>query len=179
MSDCESDKVVLVSCLRSSFAESLHLVEDGISGRGPDEGFALLIVMNEVAVDCGFERTDTVEGAASNTSGGDLREEPLDLIQPAGTGRGEMHVIPGMADKPPRHLRGFVRPIVVHDHVHLALRRHGRVDLIEELKQLLMAMPPMTAADHLAGRDIQRGKQRGGAMPNVVMGLSGGNAGPH
>jgi hypothetical protein len=105
-----------MSCFPSSFTESLHVVEDGITGRGPDEESALLIVMNEVAVDCGVKRTDTVEGAASNALGGDLRQEPLHLIQLAGTGRGEMHVIPGMADKPPRHLGDFVRPIVVHDH---------------------------------------------------------------
>src|SRR5829696_2007453 len=104
---------MLVSCLRSSFAESLHLVQDRVSGRGPHEGSALLIVMSQVAVDRRFERADTVEGPAPNALRGDLREEALHLIEPASTGRGEMHVIPGVTDKPSSDLGNLMRPIIV------------------------------------------------------------------
>ena len=40
---------------------------------------------------------------------------------------------------------------------------------VEELPELLSAMPPMELADHLSGRDVQGREQRGGAVASVVV----------
>jgi hypothetical protein len=51
--------------------------------------------------------------------------------------------------------------------------------LVEKREQFLVAMPAMTTANDLAGRDIQRSKERCGAMPNVVVGLARWDPGAH
>ena len=70
-------------------------------------------------------------------------------------------------------------PVVVHDDVDITGRRQLRGEPLEEFQKFLMAMPSMTLADHLPGRDIQRRKERGGAVPNVVVGLLGRDARAH
>ena len=80
----------LVSCLRSSFAESADLVQDDIGSRGPDERRAMLVVVRQIVVNGGLQCRDALEGAAANPSGRDGREEAFHLIQPARTGGREM-----------------------------------------------------------------------------------------
>ena len=46
--------------------------------------------------------------------------------------------------------------------MHVEIRRHGRLNRVEEPFKLLTAMAPMTLPDDLGG-DIQRGKERGRA----------------
>lgn len=131
----------LVSCLGSSFAKSLDLVEDGIRCRRPDKGLAVLVVMRHVVVDRRFERPNVFKGASSNALGRDPRKEPLDLIQPTGTGRREVQVIPRMPRKPPPDLRHFVGPVVVHDDVDLPRRGSAASRRFRNLSSLLVAMP--------------------------------------
>jgi len=48
--------------------------------------------------------------------------------------------------------------------------RHRVVNRVEKAQKLSTAMPAMTLANDAPGRDIQRGKQRRGPVPDVVMG---------
>src|SRR5262249_46517753 len=132
-----------VSRLRSSYAKSLDLVDDGVGRGGPDKRLALLVVIRQIRIDRRLQRRDTVERAAPNPLRGDRREEALDLVEPTRTGWREMDVIPRMPDKPARHLWRFMRAGVVHDHVHLAVGREGGVHVVEKLEQFGVAMPAM------------------------------------
>lgn len=59
--------------------------------------------------------------------------------------------------------------VVVGDQVKL----HARVglgDLLEELEELLVAVPVEAGIEHLSSRDLERDEQRGGAMADAVVG---------
>lgn len=49
---------------------------------------------------------------------------------------------------------------------------HLGLNLLEEAKELLEAMAFVAAPDHPAGGNVQRGKQRGRAMPVIIVGAS-------
>jgi len=76
----------------------------------------------------------------------------------------------GMAVEPRAHLRVLVRGVVVEDGVDLAAGRRRGLDGVEEADELLMAVPLHVAADHRAVEHVQRGEERGGAVPLVVVG---------
>ena len=94
-------------------------------------------------------------------------KEAFHVIQPARARRRKVHVIPRVASKPVGDLRHSVGPVVVHDDVHVAVRRQGGVDLLQKCEQLLMPMATIAAADDFPSRDIQRREQRGGDRPTV------------
>jgi hypothetical protein len=52
------------------------------------------------------------------------------------------------------------------------------VDLGQKAPELLVTMAHHALADDPAGAHVQRGKQRGGAVPPVIMGPGCGMAGP-
>ena len=54
-----------------------------------------------------------------------------------------MHVIARMAREPAPHFGYFVRPVIIHDHVHLGIGRKLRIDEREELEKFLMPMSAM------------------------------------
>ncbi len=137
----------LVSCPRSSLAKSADLVQDDVGRRSPDEGRAVLVVVRQIVVNGRLKGRHTLEGAAANPSSRDRREEAFDLIEPARARRCEMQVIARMAYKPPKHLWRLMGPVVVHDHVHVPVRRQLRIDALEKFQQLLMAMTTVTLPD--------------------------------
>jgi hypothetical protein len=51
--------------------------------------------------------------------------------------------------------------------------------MLEERDGLLMPMPLLAQPGHLPGRDLQRGEQDGGAVPDVVVGALPSMAGLH
>ena len=93
-------RFILVSRLRSSFAEPCDLLEDRVCGRGPDKGLAVLVVVRQILLDREFQRAHVLASPAPNALRGQRREKPLDLIQPTRTRRREMRVIARMADNP-------------------------------------------------------------------------------
>ena len=82
----------------------------------------------------------------------------------------------GMAVEPRAHLRVLVRGVVVEDGVNLAAGRHRGLDGVEEADKLLVAVPLHVPADHGAVEHVQRGEERGGAVPLVVVGHRAGAA---
>jgi hypothetical protein len=84
-----------------------------------------------------------------------------------------------MADKPSEDLGGFVRAVVIHDHVHVSVGRQLGIDALEKFQKFLMAMAPMTLSDHFPGGDFQGREQRRRAVANVVMGFARRDAGAH
>ncbi len=63
----------------------------------------------------------------------------------------------------------FVGGVVVHDQVDVKVSRDIGLDLVEDLPELAGAVFRVAAADHCAGRHVQRGEQRRGAVADVVV----------
>jgi hypothetical protein len=134
-------------------AKSFDLVEDRVGRRSPDKRLARVIVMRQIVLNRHFERPHILERAPSDPLGGDSSKETLDLIQPSRAGGGEVQVIPRVPGKPAGHLGHFVRPVIVHDDVHVAARRQLAVEPGQNLEKLLVPMASMTLPNHLAGRE--------------------------
>ena len=82
-----------------------------------------------------------------------------------------------MAGQPGGHRGVLVGGVVVDHHVQLA-PRVGLGDLLEEPQELLVPVPVVAGVDHLAGGDLERGEQGGGAVPDVVVGAGLGQPRP-
>ncbi len=67
-------------------------------------------------------------------------------------------------------LRMLVRGVVVQDQVQIAVGGRLRIDELQELQPLLMAMPILALPDEGAIGHIERRKERRGAVADVVMG---------
>ena len=68
-----------------------------------------------------------------------------------------MEMVARAPQEPADDLRDLVGPVVVHDEVDRAVGRELRIEPVQELQKLLMAMPPMALADDLPGGHVQRG----------------------
>jgi hypothetical protein len=80
-----------------------------------------------------------------------------------------MQGIAGMTHKPPNDLGRFVRAVVVHDHVHVAIGRQRGVHALKEFEKLLMPMTRIALADDLALCDFQRREQGRGAVADIIV----------
>lgn len=83
------------------------------------------------------------------------------------------------AGEPPLDLWRLVRLIVVHDHVDVFAPLNLAFDEVQKFDELLMAVAFVALADDLAGLDVQRGKQVGHAVSEVVVRGSFGRGGHH
>jgi hypothetical protein len=79
-----------------------------------------------------------------------------------------------MANQPALDRRGLVGGGVVEHDVYVKVPGHRLVDQVEEAPKLLGTMPGRHLRDHLAGGDIERRVEVGGAVTHVVVGLSRG-----
>ena len=110
----------------------------------------------KIILDRLFQPLHIAERTAADSLFGDLREEPLHLVQPRTTRRREVKMILGVTEEPAFHHRRLVSGVIVHDQVDLNAGPLGDlgVDLVEEREEFLMPMAAMTMADHLAGRHV-------------------------
>src|SRR3989339_1550247 len=69
--------------------------------------------------------------------------------------------------------------IVVNDQVHIELLRDILLNVLQELQELLVPMPPLALRDHLATGNVQGGKECRCAMPYVVVSHTFDIAEPH
>src|SRR5512132_97054 len=74
--------------------------DDGLRVGGPDEGFGIVVVLGEVAVDRGLEIDQRVEYATLQVAPGELGEEALDGIEPGSRGRREVEGPARVASEP-------------------------------------------------------------------------------
>ena len=75
-----------------------------------------------------------------------------------------------MASEPSPDLRMLMGGVVIGDRVDQLPGRNRPLDSVEEANGLLVPVSLHAAADDRAIQDVQRGEQRGGAVPLVVMG---------
>ena len=135
--------------------------------------------MIQIASDRMLQRRYGPVGAPAQLMHGQSGEETLDLIDPGGTGRGEVAVISGMTKEPVLHLFGLVRAVVVHDQMHVQVVGHVAVYLPEKADELFASMPAFDPADHPAGCHVQGGEQIRRAVSLIVMGPRFGQAEIH
>ena len=130
-------------------------------------------------LDGGLELRHTLVGAAAQLLVRQLGEPSLHETQPRPVRGCEMDVKPWTLGEPVPNERCFMRAVVVHDDVHVEVTRDFRLDQIEELAELDRAMTLMKLRDDLTGLRVERGEQRGRAVPIVVMCAALHLAGPH
>ena len=63
----------------------------------------------------------------------------------------------------------LMRRVVIDNQMNIELGWHIRLNVPEEIKELLMAMSSFAAGDNVTGCDIQRCKQRRPAVTNIVV----------
>ena len=71
--------------------------------------------------------------------------------------------------QPESDLGMLVSGIVVDDEMDRKIFGYDLIDALEESKKLLMAMAWFAFGEDSPGGDVERGKESGGAMTNVVM----------
>ena len=94
-------------------------------------------------------------------------------------GRGEVQVKARVGGQPAPDLRGLVGRAVVEHEVHVEVLGDLLVDRLQELVELDRAVTVVQPADHLAGGEVERRVQAGGAVALVVVGRALGRAGQH
>ena len=118
---------------------------------------------------------DGGEGAAADGLAGDDREEDLDQVEPGAGGRGEVQVIPGLRASHAVTPGACARRSCHHD---VQLTRAGRRwRPVEEGAGTPVAVTLVAGVGDLAGGDLQRREQGGGAVPDVVVGAPLGSPG--
>src|SRR5690606_16837164 len=97
------------------------------------------------------------------------RGEPaLDLIQPRGRCGREVHMESRMTSKPALHRGGFVRALIVHDQMEIALGGYACVDRAQEFEESLDAVTPVQLTNDFTRSDDECREKRRGAMPHIV-----------
>lgn len=119
---------------------------------------------------------NATKGPTADAFGGDVSEESLDRVEPGRTRWGEVDVEARTLSKPGLHKRMLMRCIVVHDDVHVELRRHAALDVFQELQELRVPMTRQALLDHPSGQRVERREQRRYSIADVVMRLRGGQA---
>src|SRR5947208_3447707 len=100
-----------------------------------------------------------------------LGEPALNEIQPGAIGRREMEREARVAHEPALDRRRLVGRGVVEHNMHVEMSRHRGLDQVEETAELLRPMPWRHLGEHLAGGDVERGVEIGGAVADVVVAL--------
>src|SRR5829696_6052730 len=98
-----------------------------------------------------------------------IPEEALHQIKPGGGGWREMQVKARTFGQPRFDFGMFMGGVVVQDEMHIHPSRRLRVDLLEKVQPLLVAMARSPLRNHLAVQIIQGRKERDRAMPVRVM----------
>jgi hypothetical protein len=143
------------------------------------KGFRLGIVVVEEAADGGFQFSGGAETAAPDALFGERGEPAFDEIEPTGGGGREVHMEARAFDKPALDGRGPVGSVIVHDEMHVQIRRHVVFYGVEESTELRAAVATMDLADDFAGFGIESGEQAGCAMAQVVRSAAFGLSGTH
>ena len=130
--------------------------------------------MLNVGFDSFAQVGDTAKASASNRLGGDFGEEAFHQIDPGTAGGGEMDDKARMAKQPALHARHFVGGVVVHDQMEFGFAILGiaLIDALQKSEKLLMAMFAVAVGEHSAGRGIIGGKEREGAVTNIIVSLA-------
>src|SRR6266498_1392271 len=142
---------------------------------GPDEGFWVFVPGLGVQKDGALEGRDAREGSSTDGFLGDPGEPTFDEVEPGGAGWCQMEVEPRVFSQPRPDDRMFVRAVVVTDQMDLPAPVLSVEDL-QEGEELLVRVPSEASLGDFAGGHFQSREQTRGAVPDVVVSHSGGEA---
>lgn len=106
----------------------------------------------EVVFDRPLQLLNALKRSTSDSTFGDLGEEPLDLVEPRRTGRGEVRDVLRMPGEPLPDHRVLVSPVVVHHHMDARTRLTlvRGVDVVQKGNELLVPMTSVALPDDRA-----------------------------
>src|SRR5712671_1306924 len=143
---------------------------DDLLHRGrPDEGLGVFVPGCQKLIDRSLQVRYAQKATSSDCLGCQFPEPALDQVQPARAGWDEVANKARMLLQPSLHVRLCMRSIVVHDQMKLQSRGKFPIQAAQESQPLLMAMPGVAFTDDLAVEDVERCKQRRGAVAFVVV----------
>jgi hypothetical protein len=128
-----------------------------------------LVISFHVVPQGRFQFLGAAIGAAAELPFRQGGEPTLDQIDPGGSGGSEVQMIARMTHQPALNQPGLVRAIVIQNQMHVQFRRGGSIDRVQKAAELDGAMATMTLANDFAAGHLQSCKQRGGAVPFVVV----------
>lgn len=144
--------------------------DDFVRIGGPGEGFGVIAALGEEAVDGSLEINDRMEDAALEAAFGESGEEAFHRVEPRTRGRCEVEGEALMPVEPRRALSGgLVSTVVVENDVDGLAVRHFGVDGMRKRMNSWWRCRCNVAADDGAVEHVERGKERGGAVPLVVV----------
>ena len=130
--------------LFQGLATTREFLLDRFDGRGPYEGFGILIPSREKSFDGCLEIGNAEEYAAADGLIVQVPEPSLDQIHPTGTGGDEVRHEAGIAFQPRLYFRVLVRPIIIHDEMQGDIARKLGVEPTQEFQKLLVTVSVMT-----------------------------------
>ena len=145
--------------IQSALSKPRDARENLIGGLGPHERFRTGVMRIDEVANRRFELGDAAMHAATQLFGGEFGEPALYQVEPRPVGRCEMDVKARPFGEPVADQRRLVRPVIVHDQVHIELLRHRGVDRVEELPELDGPMATVKFGDQLRRFDIERGEE--------------------
>lgn len=154
----------------------LYLAQNRGRRLRPDKRFGVLVVVGNERDDRPLKFSDATERATADALFRNFGKEPFDGIEPRRTCRREMNVIARSRFEPRFNEWMFVRRVIIHNEMHVELRRHAALDAIEKLHEFGMPVTRQALFDDLPRKDVQRRKQRRGTVANVVVRLRGGHS---
>ena len=102
----------------------------------------------------------------------ELCKPALYLIDPRCGCWCEVHMVMWVPRQPGLDFLCFVSGVVIHDNVDIKVVCHAQIDLLQESQKLPRPMTLVALTDDETCGDIERRKQRRGAMADVIMGLA-------
>jgi len=110
--------------------------KDLIGGLGPHKRLGILVPGRNPRADVGLQGRDAGVHPALEQLGGQLSKPALDLIEPGGAGRDEMHMEARARGQPPLDRLGLMRGVVVADQMDVEVGGNFLVEPGQELLEL-------------------------------------------
>src|SRR5258708_9185707 len=143
----------------------------------PTDGSRGLVVVADVTHELASEILYGGEDTSRNNVALNLGKPNLDLIEPAGIGRGVMDANGRISLKEFDNFLGFLGPPVIGNHVDFATCWLTTYDLRKEVDELATGMAHAGFGQHLAGLSVQSAVKRQGSMPVALEAMAFGPGG--
>lgn len=151
-------------------AGALDFFQDSCPFSLPAVRRGLEVVVGEVDVNGGDQLGNTAKAAIADDVVGQLPEEALNQVKPRGAGGREVNMHTRVLLDPRPHHRMLVGRVVVDDQVQVQLLGCLPMELLQESQPLDMGVLHRRGAEDPAIEVIEGGKQRHGAMADVIVG---------
>ena len=127
------------------------------------------IALGDVRVNRRNQLRDTAKDSATNLFGRQVSKDAFHQVEPRTASGREMHVDARVARQPPLDRGMFVRGIVIGNQMQGLALGDLAINQTKECQPFLVTMAWQARGDDRALRDMQGGKEGGGAMPLVIV----------